>query len=155
MNSSKSYLTAIGRNKLPAPTKFLIEKGWTHGTVLDFGCGKAWTVNPPAWFNYDPYHYKNNIPSMIMSFDTIVCNYVLCTITKEDSVNVLKEIQKLLMMSGVAFITVRRCKPKQGWGMSSKGTLQRSVKLNLPIIKENSQFCIYLLKKSDNLAFIT
>jgi hypothetical protein len=51
---------------------------------------------------------------------------------------------------GVAYITVRRNLKKDGF--TSKGTYQRIVRLNLPIVEENSDYCIYRMDKLSQIA---
>ncbi len=153
----KSYLTAIGRKALPAPTRWLIKTGkvWEHPgrlDVLDFGCGKCILVNPVTWDNYDPHYKPWNDAYHKPAYDIIICNYVLCTLPEAEHMPVLKQIQSLLKSSGVAYITVRNDRPKQGWGLSSKGTYQGKVDLNLPLIHKTSQFKIYWLTKTTTLS---
>ena len=149
MPSHKSYLTAISRKSLPVPTRWLERKGLIRGRVLDFGCGKCAPINPIDWDNYDPHHY----PCVIVGgYDTIICNYVLCTLPGKERMGVLKEIQFYLKSDGIAYITVRNDRPKSGWGVSSKGTYQGRVrKLPLRQIHECSQFRVYILTPEDKL----
>ena len=146
-----SHLTAIARKTLPVPTRWLLQHGMLTGSVMDYGCGKCASVNPPGWFNYDPY-YQPNANFGTDRFDTIVCNYVLCTLPNRERMDVLKHIQTLLRLNGVAYISVRNDRPKQGWGISSRGTYQGRVrKLPLPILRNVKQYRIYLLTKETKL----
>ena len=150
----KSYLTAITRRTLPTPTRWLMRQGRVldHPVLptLDFGCGKCDSVNPTSWDNYDPYFHPDgikNAPYMI-----IICNYVLCVKPESERLKILRHIRKLLSTYGVAYITVRNDKPKQGWGKNKRGTYQGRVrKLALPLLYENSQFRIYMLTKKTKL----
>lgn len=147
---SNSHLTAIARKTLPRPTRWLLDKGLIVGSVMDYGCGKCGNINPPEWFNYDPHYQPNFFTGA--RYDTIVCNYVLCVLPREKRMDVVKHIQVLLRLNGIAYIAVRNDKPKNGWGVSSRGTYQGRVqKLPLYIIYENSQFRIYQLTKADKL----
>lgn len=159
---NKSHLTAIGRRSIPTPTKWLL----THSPammysdaefkklgikVLDYGCGHCYKVNPSSWHNYDPY-YQPNANFGTDRFDIIICNYVLCVLPRSERLKVLQHIQVLLRLTGIAYITVRNDRPKQGWGVSSKGTYQGRVsKLPLREIYSNSNFRIYLLTKESKL----
>lgn len=149
----KSYLTAISRRTVPAPTRWLIRNGLVKMPVLDYGCGKCHSVNPPKWINYDPHHYPINLEHFRGSNLTVICNYVLCTLPKEEHLAVLKDIQSLLKVhpESVAYISVRNDKPKQGWGLSSRGTYQSKVVLPFQVIHKNAQFCIYQLTKNSVL----
>lgn len=140
---AKSHLTAISRKTLPKPTQWLMKQGLIRGRVLDYGCGKCAPINPIDWINYDPYHY----PCLVWpSFDTIICNYVLCVLQPKERKHVLKTIHFLLKSDGKAYISVRNDRPDRGWGYSKKGTYQGRVrKLNLPLVHEERNFRIYLL----------
>lgn len=146
-----SHLTAITRKTLPVPTRWLMSQGLIVGKVMDYGCGKCASVNPPHWFNYDP-HYQPNANFGTDRFDTIVCNYVLCTLPSVERMDVLKHLQVLLRLNGVAYVSVRNDRPKSGWGYSSRGTYQGRVRgLPLECIRKTSQFRIYRLTKETQL----
>lgn len=150
MVSNKSHLTAIARKTLPVPTRWLIKQGLIKPPVMDYGCGHCQPINPLGWLNYDPYFFKINLRPFWGSIQTVVCNYVLCTLPARERTEVLLEIQNLLMNSpaGVAYVSVRNDRPKNGWGISSRGTYQGRVRgLNLPIIYQCAQFRIYKLTK--------
>lgn len=147
--SNKSHLTAITRKQLPTPVRWLFTHAFLPPNhlkqykVLDYGCGKCFKINPSHWVNYDPYYYPIKPKG---KFFTILCTYVLCTISSEHHAEILKNIQSLLTKEGIAYITVRNDKPKQGWGISKRGTYQgRATKLNLPLLHSNSYFRIYYL----------
>ncbi len=155
MKDNKSHLTAITRKTLPRPTKWLIDRGYVLEDigVLDYGCGRCATVNPAYWDNYDPYYVPD--PPRQKEYRVIVCNYVLCTIkSRQERIRILRNIRKLLSKHGIAFVSVRNNKPKQGWGKSKTGTYQGRVKkLALRVLYENAQFRIYLLTKKDKLPY--
>lgn len=138
MNSHK---TAITRNKPSVPTRYLTEKGLLTGEVLDYGCGKGKDAESYGFSKYDPY-YAPEMPTG--KFDNIVCNYVLNVIDESEAAQVLANIKSLLKVGGVAYITVRRDIKKEG--VTSRGTYQRTVHLDLPIVKETSSYCIYKLE---------
>lgn len=149
----KSHLTAITRKALPTPTRWLIEHGFVdpEAMVLDFGCGKCGSVNPKTWDNYDP-HYRPWSVWHKQCYKTIICNYVLCTLPEEERLAVLQEIQKKLCRTGEAFISVRNDRPKNGWGLSSKGTYQgRCQRVTDDLVYKNSQFRIFRLTKTTKL----
>lgn len=152
----KSHRTAITRKALPAPTRWLMSHipvlmGADEKTlILDYGCGKCGPVNPKTWDNYDP-HFRPWSCWHKSRYDVIICNYVLCTLPEDEHLPVLLDIQKRLKKHGLAYITVRNDKPRQGWGLSSKGTYQGKVELPFALLYKNSQFRIYLLTKDTKL----
>jgi len=144
----KSHLTAISRKTLPLPTRWLLKQGVIQGRVLDFGCGKCHAINPKKWDNYDPHFYPKYF-TISDEWDTIICNYVLCVLPHSERPFILKQIQSLLTLDGMALISVRNDKPKQGWGMSKRGTYQGRVsKLPLRQIYKCPQFRTYILTKT-------
>jgi SAM-dependent methyltransferase len=150
---NKSHLTAIVRKKLPIPVRWILQTQKSFGKVLDFGCGKCSSINPPDWDNYDPYYKPTGIKQK--KYDIIFCTYVLCTLPKDDRERVLKQIESLLKPKiGVAYISVRNDKPKQGWGFSKRNTYQgRATELDkkLELIHSTSQFRIYRLTPVDKV----
>jgi len=146
----KSHLTAISRKTLPVPTRWLINNWLITGDVMDYGCGKCASVNPRGWFNYDPHYQPNMLTGA--RYDTIVCNYVLCVLPPEERMNVIKHIQVLLRLNGVAYISVRNDKPQWGWGVSKRGTYQGRVQgLPLPLLYKCHGFRIYKLTPDTKL----
>jgi hypothetical protein len=146
--AKNSYKTAIYRYfDFTAPTKFLLKNKYIKrnydGCLLDFGCGKSFDADLLDGFKYDPYYEPSSC--IRMTYDYILCSYVLNVLLKKDESKILKQIKLLLNKNGIAYITVRRNIKKEGY--TSKGTYQRNVILNLPIIKENRDYCIYKLSK--------
>jgi hypothetical protein len=157
MTSNNSHLTAIGRKQIPSPTAWLVLHGFicpqeTRVRILDYGCGRCHSVNNTIFKadGYDPYYRPKGLP-VNKKYEIILCNYVLCTLTESEGKEVLKEIHARLSQYGAAYITVRRAKPHHGWGVSSKGTFQRLVRLNLYSVYKNSQFEIYRLTKFNDI----
>jgi len=145
MQSVQSYNTAISRKRASVPLRYLQDKGYLKGTVLDYGCGKGADFNHlrQAGYTaeaYDP-HWKP-IDLTGKSFDTVLCTYVLNVVSAETEDEILKSIRSLLKKGGKAFIAVRRDIKKEG--KTSRG-YQRNVSLDLSIVKENSGYCIYRL----------
>ena len=142
MRIDLTHLTAPRRNKPSRPARLLHKLA--KGRILDFGCGFGFDANHFGWEKYDK-HYFPKLPTG--KFDTIFCHYVLNVIDSEEKrLLVLNRIKQLLAKNGKAYITVRRDK-KCLTGYRPRGTFQCYVMLNLPVIKENSEFCIYLMKK--------
>ena len=153
-----SYRTAIGRKTLPAPVRFLLKENLIHGDILDYGCGRCKALNDKVLAkapgissitSYDPFFCPNELlEGELWDYDTILCTYVLCVVSKEVGQSILQTIKILLKTDGVAYITVRNDSPRKGHGVSSKGTLQRKVELPyLEEFKKTSQFRIYRLTK--------
>jgi len=150
---SKSYLTAIGRKDLPAPTKWLWKNSLLTGKILDFGCGRCHEINNRHFKadGFDPYFgfdQTDTAAVLMRQYDTIICNYVLCVIPRNERYIVLRTIQSLLSPKGIAYITVRNDRPRQGWGVSSKGTYQGRVQnLTLDLFRKTKDYRIYILTR--------
>jgi ATP adenylyltransferase len=145
MNAVQSYNTAISRREASAPLRYLQKGGHIKGSVLDYGCGKEADFKhlKAAGYKaqaYDPHWRPIDLSGM--SFDTILCTYVLNVVSAEAEGEILASIKSLLKEGGEAFVTVRRDIKKDG--ETSRG-LQRSVSLGLNILRENSGYCIYRL----------
>lgn len=103
-------LTAKSREKPSFPTKWLWERDYIQGRVLDFGSGyekdgeflrhKGYNVQ-----NYDPY-YQPEYPEG--PFDTILCQYVLNVLPPLEQTGVIMRISELLKSNGRAYFAVRR-----------------------------------------------
>jgi len=133
------HKTAISRKSPSVPMRYIAKLNLLSGRTLDFGCGKGFDAKYFKMEAYDPY-FKPEKPTG--KFDTITCNYVLNVVDKEKEKEILSQIKSLLSDQGIAYITVRRDIKKEGF--TSKGTYQRNVILDLPILKETSTYCIYV-----------
>ena len=141
MKNSKSHNTAIARKKPSVPMRHLAKIGFLeNGRKLDYGCGRGFDADFFHMDRYDP-HYSPAKPTK--KYDIITCNYVLNVVSEFDGANILQEIKGLLKAEGTAYITVRRDIKKEGY--TSKGTYQRNVVLDLPILKETKAYCIYMV----------
>jgi len=129
-----SHLTAIERIYLSFPAKYLLDKSWLQGKILDFGCGFGNDVKllQQKGFDiagYDPYYFPE-FPNN--KFDTIICFYVLNVLFPEEQANVLMEVSHLLKPGGKAYFAVRRDLKKEGFrehSVHKKPTYQCIVKL--------------------------
>ena len=149
---NKSHLTAIARKVQPVPVRWLVEHHRIQFPVLDYGCGKCFSVNPFPWINYDPHWYKINLDSFRGSFQTVVCTYVMCVLRPKERRAVLRDIQTLLRPEGTAYITLNKRRPKWGWGEHPRGTYQgRGTNLWLPEVYSNSNFRILKMMKDDKI----
>jgi len=157
MTSNKSHLTAIGRKTLPVPTRWLLKNNLIKGKVLDYGCGRCHSLNNAHFdaHGFDPcWNFPQTDTSIVnnSTYDTVICIYVLCVLEAKMRWDVLRNIQNNLNPNGIAYIAVRNDKPKNGWGVTSKGTYQGRVrKLTLPLLYKNSQFRIYTLTRNTEL----
>lgn len=134
MENKYSHLTAIEREKLSFPARYLHRKKLLKGNILDFGCGfgkdveilskKGYKIT-----GYDP-HYFPQYPQG--KFDTILCFYVLNILFLENQEEVIMNISQLLKPKGKAYFAVRRDIKKEGFRkhyIHDKPTYQRLVKL--------------------------
>lgn len=102
--------TAIRRNKLSVPFKFLLKNNLLNGTVLDYGCGRGdnfeelrnnYKINISGYDKFQPeWSEKPN-----NHFNIITCNYVLNVI--EDPMERFELIEELKTMGDQVYITVR------------------------------------------------
>ena len=124
---NKAHLTAISRNKLSAPMKWLEEEGIFDGIPrqarLDYGCGKGYDADVLEMQKYDPFYFRCDDFSPD-EFDIITCNFVLNVIESADErQRVLDTILRWLAPGMTAFITIRSDKAKLK-GYTKKGTYQ-------------------------------
>ena len=146
MQNVQSHRTAMARKGASAPLKFLESKNLIKGSVLDYGCGKGADHRHLVQSGYTAEAYDPHWRPIELSgnkFDTILCTYVLNVVDQEAEEGIINSIEKLLNKGGQAFISVRRDIKRDG--PTSRG-FQRSVRLDMDIVKENSGYCIYRLK---------
>lgn len=155
---NKQHLTAIKRKKLSAPVHWLYMNrklpfpgAPNYHSILDFGCGRGDDVRHLKELGYDargwdPYWGSEAEPWHEWpgtKFDVVLCTYVLNVVVPENRKFVLDSLLRCAQPEGGIFISVRR-DIKIDY-TSSRGTKQWVVKLDLPVVKENSSFCIYSL----------
>jgi hypothetical protein len=157
-----SFLTAIPRKTFPLPVKhlfryynFLTDPDFCNRydiSVLDYGCGKCKDINPPHWDNYDPHFAPDGLKEN-KRYSVILCTYVLCTLPSAEHEPILTDIQERLERTvGTAFISIRNDRPKQGWGVTKRGTYQgRCTKLKLPLFYKSASFRIHVLTRKTSL----
>ena len=140
---TQSYKTAIKRNKLSTPMRYLKERGLLTGKILDYGSGFGNDALLIGASQYDK-HYQQKYPKG-QQFDTITCNYVLNVATGSEQVEILTNIHELLTTNGKAYIAVRSdLKMKEQPG---RGCIQVQVHLTLPLIGQNGNFRMYMMEK--------
>ena len=140
--NNKSHLTAITRKTLSAPMHYLFR----HALIqpgLDYGCGKGTDATILGLEKYDPYYFPCR--NFLYNFNLITCIYVLNVLLPAEQVKVAKNIEYLLAPHGVAYFAVRRDVKQDG--LTTKGTYQCNVVLDLPKLVENKNFCIYKMEK--------
>lgn len=144
MELGKGNWTAISRRQLSLPMRWLRNQELLRGKCLDFGCGRGGDATIMGFaYKYDPIHFPD-WPSC-GDFDTITCIYVLNTVTPDEQQEILKSMLELLRPGGRCFIAVRRDLPREG--KRGRGCYQRYVELDLPILYEDSGFCLYQMRK--------
>jgi len=139
----KSHLTAIQRKNLSRPAKFLHDKGFLTGTILDYGCGRGSDVKFLSELGYDCDGYDPHYQPILSDklYDTVMCNFVLNVISDfEERYKVLISIIKHCKEN--AYVCVRN-DVKRLNGETSKGTYQEHITLAYPILQQNSDYTIY------------
>jgi 2-polyprenyl-3-methyl-5-hydroxy-6-metoxy-1,4-benzoquinol methylase len=141
----KSASTAISRKDWSLPAKWLNENYLItlrlDGDVLDYGCGRGIDADALHADKYDPYWFPNK-PSK--KYDVVYSIYVLNVLKPEHVQQVIEDIKSYLKPGGKAYLAVRRDIKKEG--ITSKGTQQWNVVLDLPVVVEKkNKFCIYKL----------
>lgn len=131
----------ISRPKMSAPTKWLVDMGLLTGKVLDFGCGYGEDADVLGWDKYDPETFPQNYGK----YERILCQYVLNTLPISEENAVLDDLRTHLKSGGIAYIVVRRDVKQDG--VTSKGTYQRTVMLDLPSVHRTKWYEIYQISK--------
>lgn len=147
MKENYSFLTAISRNRLSAPLFYLISHTCLHGRILDYGCGKGGDADRLRQLGfdvtqYDPYYFPLCPDGF---FDIVLCIYVLNVIDVDEQQRVISIVLQYLAPGSVAYFVVRRDIPRVGYRVEKKDyfTMQRYVELDMEIIHENKNYCIY------------
>lgn len=137
------HKTAITRTKPSAPMKYLESQGLLSGKcMLDYGCGKGFDADHYGMDKFDPHFFPT--PAKY-TYDVITCNYVLNIVQEGEGQEILHNIKKLLRKGGRAYISVRRDVKQDG--ITKKGTFQRDVTLDLPVVHQKSgRYCIYAIE---------
>lgn len=147
LNSYKTATARVGQSP-SAPMKRLAEDGLLNGRMLDYGCGKGIDAAFYGMESFDP-HFQPHMPSG--EFDTITCNYVLNVIESPSSrCSVLRSITYKLATNGIAYVTVRNDRTKLN-GVTSIGTWQGHIKLDLTVLYRCSGYVTYILYRSNDV----
>jgi hypothetical protein len=144
MENVVGYKTAMNRKALSAPMVFLQEKEYLTGDCLDYGCGKGYDAKVLGIDSFDPF-YKPEKPGKL--YNTITCNYVFNVLEPEKVDETMIAIQALLKDEGIAFISVRN--DIKGESQKGKDCIQYNRELELPLVKKNGNFRMYLLTKNN------
>ena len=143
------HKSAIHRSKPSYSARTIEKRSLVKNHVFDYGCGtgkdaeylksKGYKIN--FW---DPHFHNEKDPSKYPphSFDTILCTYILNVIQKDERIDVIAKIGKLLHPKGSIFFTVRTdseisyqvkrsnwIKQNDGW-ISKRGTFQKGFNPN-------------------------
>lgn len=145
------HLTAIHRDSMSAPTRYLLNNGLLQGRILDFGCGLGFDTNFLKQKGYDITGYDNYYCPQYPEgkFNTIVCNYVLNVLEPYEQADVLMDVSYLLAPGGCAYFTVRRDLKEEGFRLHyiyKEYTYQCNVKLPYLSLELNDSFEIYQYK---------
>lgn len=137
------HLTAIKRNKISAPMKYLMNYFKNGDRILDYGCGRGDDADRLNMEKYDPFYF----PEMPTGeFDKIVCNYVLNVIEDEsERCSVIRSIRGLLRKDGVAYVSVRNDRDKLN-GTTKRGTWQGFIELPYERVKVTKGYIIYKIQ---------
>ena len=142
------YLTAIKRNNLSVPTRFLKDNNLLKGRILDFGCGYGFDTDELHRQGYDiigyDYYYRTDFPEG--KFDTIICNYVLNVLEPYAQAEVMMNVTNLLQPDGTAYFAVRRDLKEEGFRLHAihrQYTYQCNVKLPFKSLECNSSYELY------------
>ena len=136
---------AMKRNKLSAPTKYLLDAYGSNGMsigepILDFGCGHGFDCDhlKHIGYNIDGYdkHFRPNGIKSKKYYYVVICNYVLNCISLGEQKKVLREIHDTLISDGLAYITIRK-------------DVRKPVTLNARVMKETSWYRMYVLTKEE------
>lgn len=130
-----SYKTAIVRDRLSRPAKYLKENKLLKGRVLDFGCGHGQDSVLLKCDRYDP-HYFPEFPTY--KYNTIMCNYVLNVLPHEERLKVFETLKSLAHGNGcVVYFAVRT-------DLEAETKTQFVVKYDwMPVIADKHGFRIY------------
>lgn len=143
-----AHKTAIKRNRLSAPTRWLHENELLGIIMLDYGCGRGDDArilcDKYGYYcsGYDP-HWANEPELLEYGYDVVICNYVLNVLSPDERQEVINKL--LALNADTIYVTVRR-DLKKAFVKTKRGTEQWMVYLDYPIIRETSGFCIYQLR---------
>ncbi len=129
-----THLTAIKREDLSFPAKYLLKNKLLKGQILDFGCGYGKDVEKLQEKGFDiqgyDLYYQPQYPQK--KFDTIICSYVLNVLFPWEQEQVIMSISQLIKTTGKVYFVVRRDLKTEGLRqhyIHKKPTYQCLVKL--------------------------
>ena len=139
------HLTAIKREYLSFPAKYLSKQNLLQGKILDFGCGygkdvEILTKKGLDIQGYDRYYFPQYPQER---YDRIICIYVLNVLFESEQEEVIMSISQLLKPTGKAYFAVRRDLKTEGFRqhyVHKKPTYQRFVELPFQSIYAD-EFC--------------
>lgn len=145
------HLTAIKRNDLSVPVRYLLQHNLLKGRILDFGCGFGYDTDELKRRGYDIVgyddYYQKKYPEG--KFDTIFCVYVLNVLEPYAQAKVMMEVSYLLSPKGTAYFAVRRDLKEEGFRLHAiyrEYTYQCNVILPFMSLTCNSSYELYQYK---------
>lgn len=130
----ESWKTAIKRNKLSKPVN--LYKHELSGKILNYGSGRGEDTKLLRQEGYDIYSYDKYFEcdaDLTITYDTIICNYILNVIpTLNERLLVLAHIKKLLKQDGFVYIAVR--------SVNEINSIKSSVKYNDGLLTSKNTF---------------
>ena len=133
--------TAMKRQKVSAPVRWLQQKELLKGRILDYGSGRSFDADALSSDRYDPYWHPVKPTG---KYDTIICNYVLNVVGEEVQGVIIKDIRNLLKKDGIAYVSVRRdIKGKKRVDRK----VQRWVELDFPTVNKTTDYEMYKVVK--------
>lgn len=138
-------MTAVTRKQPSLPMRRLAKDGRLNGRGLDYGYGRGFDAKHFSFDGYDP-HFRPEMPEG--EYSTVVSNFVLNVIKNDDERRAaLRIIASKLSKDGVAYVSVRNDR-KALSGMTSKGTWQGLIILDLPIVYKTRGYITYELTRN-------
>jgi len=150
MTNTAYHKTAIHRSQPSAPASWIYNNTGIHpASTLDYGCGRGFDCDYFGFEGYEPNtpHYEHSHSIEGLTWDTILCTYVLNVIPSQaDREAVIQDIKNHLKEDGVAYVTVRNDKSCLN-GYTLTGSWQGFVELDYPIVHKTSSYIIYKILK--------
>lgn len=119
--------------------------------AMDYGYGRGDDARWLGWPCLDPEH-RPEMPAG--QFQRVTCIYVLNVLPRREWAGVLWGIRGKLQDAGLALIAVRRDIGRRGQP-GVQGVRQTWVRLDLPVLKETCEFCIYRADRAQLRALAT
>lgn len=131
------------------PVRLLQEADMIEGRTLDYGCGSGADAAHLGCEGWDPQHRPQ---AVVGTFDTILCSYILTSVSREYRDHIRNEVLALLRPRGTAYVSVRRDIPK-GVTITDAGGWLEWVDLEeewpeADLIHEDNGMAIYAVRRA-------